>query len=114
MGEETTMIIHRPAARITRVIPVHSSRARRFCYSNSCLRRKEPFERNQSNQVFVSLRFLFIMARSSLFASDHDESESTMEADPLMRDDEEEEEEDDDEEKQIQVAAGLASGVLGL
>jgi len=54
------------------------------------------------------------MARSSLFASDHDESESTMETDPLMRDDEEEEEEDDDEEKQIQVAAGLASGVLGL
>ena len=54
------------------------------------------------------------MARSSLFANEHDESESTMEADPLMPDDDDDEEEEPEEEKQIMVGAGVASGALGL
>ena len=68
-------------------------------------------KRNKSRRDLLSTPN--IMARSSLFANDqdHDESDSTMEADPLMQDDDGKEEE---EEKQITAAAGLASGVLGL
>ena len=51
------------------------------------------------------------MGRSSLFASEHEESESTAEGDPLRLDDDDDY--DDQQENQIMVGAGVASGALG-
>ena len=55
------------------------------------------------------------MGRSSLFAPEHEESESTAEGDPLRLSDNDEDDDDEDEEQtQVMVGAGIASGTLGL
>ena len=76
-----------------------------------------PYPREGYQQAKGRRRFS-PMGRSNLFAREHDESESTAEADPLRLHDSDDDDDDDapenEDETQIMVGAGVASGALGL